>query len=371
MAKASFSDSFSNKVLNWFDKHGRKNLPWQKNLSKPKTAAYRVWLSEIMLQQTQVATVIPYFETFIKKFPTLEALAAAPLDDILHLWSGLGYYARARNLHKTARLVVANHRGKFPNTVAELSLLPGIGASTAGAIVSLAFKKPAVILDGNVKRVLGRYYAIAGAPSETNTLARYWQLAEQNTPRERCHHYTQAIMDLGATLCTRSKPRCGDCPLQRGCRAFKEGQPENYPGKKLKKIIPTRTVQMLLLVNAEREVLLQQRPPQGIWGGLWSFPELADSDDAALWCRDQGLGRIKQRSPWPTLRHSFSHFHLQIQPLLLELAPARPRTKIMDGDRWLWYKLDASRGGGLPAKGLASPVSKLLKQLKEEIGRGA
>lgn len=367
MSKTSFSD----KLLLWFDSHGRKNLPWQKKLNGKKTAAYRVWLSEIMLQQTQVATVIPYFETFIEKFPTVEALAAAPLDEVLHLWSGLGYYARARNLHKAANVIVNNYQGLFPDSVAELSQLPGVGASTAGAIVSIAFKKRGVILDGNVKRVLGRYYAIAGAPGEAKTLARYWQLAEQNTPDKRNNHYTQAIMDLGATLCTRSKPRCRECPLQKSCAAFKEGHPERYPGKKTKKTLPTRSVQMLLVVNAAGEVLLQQRPPQGIWGGLWSFPELPDSDSAKQWCRQQDLGRIAQQTAWPRFRHSFSHFHLDIQPQVLVLAGAGARAKIMDGDSLLWYKLSASRNGALPAKGLASPVSKLLQQLKEEIVRGS
>jgi A/G-specific adenine glycosylase len=356
-------------VLIWFDGHGRKNLPWQKKLSDKKNAAYRVWLSEIMLQQTQVATVIPYFEKFIKKFPTVEKLAAAPLDEVLHLWSGLGYYARARNLHKAANTVMEKYQGKFPETVDELSTLPGVGASTAGAIVSIAFKKRGVILDGNVKRVLGRYYAITGLPNETRTLERYWQLADKNTPRQRVHHYTQAIMDLGATLCTRSKPRCSECPLKRRCAAHKEGKPENYPAKKIKKTIPTRYVQMLLLVNTQGEVLLEQRPPQGIWGGLWSFPELPENENLLLWCAQKNIGRITRQTSLPSRRHSFSHFHLTIQPVVLRLA-AKPRTEIMDGDPVLWYKLVAPKTAALPAKGLAAPVSKLLKQLKEDILRG-
>lgn len=370
MAKKSVSNSFSKKVLTWFDGHGRKNLPWQKKLSDKKSAAYRVWLSEIMLQQTQVATVIPYFEKFIKTFPTVDALAAAPLDEVLHLWSGLGYYARARNLHKAAQIVAEKYQGKFPDTVVELSTLPGIGASTAGAIVSIAFKKRGVILDGNVKRVLGRHYAIAGLPTESKTIERFWQLADINTPQQRVDHYTQAIMDLGATLCTRSKPRCTECPLLKSCAAFKEGRPENYPGKKIKKTIPTRSVQMLLVVNAQGEVLLQQRPPQGIWGGLWSFPELAEQESPAQWCLDQKIGRLKQQTPWPALRHSFSHFHLNIQPVLLRLTATKPRTQIMDGDTSLWYKLASPKTGDLPVKGLAAPVSKLLQQLNEDILRG-
>jgi A/G-specific adenine glycosylase len=370
MAKPRFSHSFSNRVLTWFDGHGRKNLPWQKKLAHKKTAAYRVWLSEIMLQQTQVATVIPYFEKFMQTFPTVTALAAAPLDEVLHLWSGLGYYARARNLHKAAQMVVEQYSGQFPDTVDELVLLPGIGASTAGAIVSIAFKKRGIILDGNVKRVLGRHYAIAGLPTEAKTLAHYWQLADKNTPQARSHDYTQAIMDLGATLCTRSKPRCRECPLVKSCLAFREGQPENYPGKKIKKNIPTRSVQMLIVVNAEREVLLQRRPPQGIWGGLWSFPEIAGHESPGQWCQQQKLGRIKHQTLWPSLRHSFSHFHLNIQPIVLTLASGKPLIQIMDGDTSLWYKLIAPKTGTLPAKGLAAPVSKLLRQLKEDTLRG-
>ena len=367
--------AFSNHLLKWFDQHGRKNLPWQKNLSgktsDKKTAPYRVWLSEIMLQQTQVATVIPYFEKFIKQFPTVDALAAAPLDEVLHLWSGLGYYARARNLHKAAKMVVEQYNSRFPDTVDTLSTLPGIGASTAGAIISIAFKKRAVILDGNVKRVLGRHYAVDGSPNNSKTIEHYWQLAEKNTPQERVNDYTQAIMDLGATLCTRSKPRCPECPLKNTCIAYKQGNPEQYPVRKIKKAIPTRSVQMLLIVNAQGEVLLQQRPPQGIWGGLWSFPEIPENENPANWCRDQKLGRIQQQTLWPARRHTFSHFHLMIQPVLLELSSkSQPRTQIMDGDKQLWYKLASTKTSALPTKGLAAPVSKLLKQLKEDVLHG-
>jgi len=363
MAKQNFSD----RLLRWFDQHGRKNLPWQKNLSDKKHAPYRVWLSEIMLQQTQVATVIPYFETFIKKFPTVHDLAAAPTDDVLHLWSGLGYYARARNLHKTAKIVAQELSGKFPNTIEKLIALPGIGESTAGAIVSIAFKKHAVILDGNVKRVLARHYAVSGAPSNSKTLEQLWVLAEKNTPTTRVNDYTQAIMDLGATLCTRSKPRCDDCPLKKTCAAFKAGTQTSYPEKVRKKKLPVKSVQMLLIVNKHQDVLLQQRPPQGIWGGLWSFPELTSDEKPAVWCKQHLNARIKKQTIWPELRHTFSHFHLDIQPVLVELAdtnrhPEVIDLKISDGDTRVWYKLARP-----DARGLAAPVSKLLQHLKQTL----
>jgi len=370
MAKRTFAD----RVLAWFDQHGRKDLPWQKNLSDKKSdkknRPYRVWISEIMLQQTQVTAVFPYYEKFIKTFPTVEKLAAAPLDEVLHLWSGLGYYARCRNLHKTAQVIAESYQGSFPESVDELSRLPGIGPSTAGAILSIAFKKRGVILDGNVKRVLGRHFAVEGVLARSKTEKHYWQLADACTPDDRVNDYTQAIMDLGATLCTRSNPRCHDCPLQRSCVAFKEGTQARYPVRPEKNPKLVKKVQMLLILNHDNAVLLQKRPASGIWGGLWSFPELdVDAEiDAMQWCK-QTLGMtVKKQSTWPVLVHTFSHFHLQIQPLLLKQT-GKQTLRVRDSDQPepLWYTLTEPLPDNLPRKGLPAPVSKLLRYLRDAV----
>jgi A/G-specific adenine glycosylase len=345
--------NFSEQLLAWFDQHGRKSLPWQQDITP-----YRVWLSEVMLQQTQVDTVIPYFERFTARFPTVETLAAAPVDDVLHLWTGLGYYARARNLHKCAQLVCDEHGGHFPSDTTGLAALPGIGLSTAGAIVSIAFQKRAPILDGNVKRVLARYFAVAGWPGKTETLGQLWEKAEQLTPESRNRDYTQAIMDLGATVCTRSRPACPTCPLQTECRAKATGEQALYPGKKPRKILPVKATQMLILQSPTGEVLLEQRPPQGIWGGLWSLPELDSDDDALASCRIR-FGDAEQLTGWPQVRHTFSHYHLDITPVRLQLAKAS--ASIRANDRQLWYNLQQ------PANiGLAAPVKRLLERLADD-----
>ena len=344
-------NNFSQAVLKWFDKNGRKHLPWQQNITP-----YRVWLSEIMLQQTQVATVIPYFERFTQKFPTVQALAAAPIDEVLHLWTGLGYYARARNLHRCAKTVVEQYGGEFPSTVEELAELTGIGRSTAGAIVSIAFQKRAAILDGNVKRVLARYRAIDGWPGQTDTLTQLWEIAEEYTPKKRTNDYTQAMMDMGATLCTRSKPKCDLCPLQSGCLAYAQGEKTRYPGKKPKKELPEKSVQLLMFRNPNGEIFLQQRPPQGIWGGLWSFPELAIDADPLTHAQDQ-FGKVTHTETWNSYRHTFSHYHLDITPVLIQLAKT-PRAIASGGSHW--YSLHAPE-----ALGLAAPVKKLLEKLSQ------
>ncbi|HEY8942470.1 MAG TPA: A/G-specific adenine glycosylase [Cellvibrio sp.] len=345
------STSFSARVLKWFDKHGRKHLPWQQDIN-----AYRVWLSEIMLQQTQVTTVIPYFERFIARFPTVKSLAAAPVDEVLHLWTGLGYYARARNLHKCAQMVVKNYDGEFPATVAELAELPGIGRSTAGAIASIAYQKRAAILDGNVKRVLARYHAVEGWPGQADVVSRLWEIAEEYTPRSRANHYTQAMMDMGATLCTRSKPKCEICPLREGCTAYAQGNPQDYPGKKPKKALPEKAVQLLMLRNPAGDFLLQQRPAQGIWGGLWSFPELAIDADAREHAADC-FGAVSGHEVWDSYRHTFSHYHLDITPVLIQLA----KTPQAIGEAAThWYNPHQP-----DALGLAAPVKKLLEKLAQ------
>ena len=272
---------FQRNVLDWFKQHGRTHLPWQHDVSP-----YKVWLSEVMLQQTQVATVIPYFERFIQRYANVHALATAPLDDVLHLWSGLGYYSRARNLHKAAQCVVNQYAGHFPQTLDELVTLPGVGRSTAGSILALAYHQQAAILDGNVKRVLCRHFAIDGWPGQSKVANQLWTVAESHTPKQHVAMYTQAMMDLGAMVCTRSKPQCNQCPLSNSCQAAAQQQQLDYPGKKPKKIIPTRHATFLLLQNQSQQILLQQRPPTGIWGGLWCLPQCDMPDNISKWCLD-------------------------------------------------------------------------------------
>ncbi|MGI1679643.1 MAG: A/G-specific adenine glycosylase [Cellvibrionaceae bacterium] len=350
---ASFN--FSKTVLQWFDKNGRKNLPWQHDIT-----AYRVWLSEIMLQQTQVKTVIPYFASFTEKFPTIEQLAQAPIDDVLHLWTGLGYYARARNLHACAKKIVNEYDGEFPQDIETLVELPGIGRSTAGAICSIVWNKPTAILDGNVKRVLARFKAIDGWPGQTAIANILWELAESLTPDSNTGAYTQAMMDLGATVCTRSKPKCEECPLVKQCVGFSQGNPTDYPGKKPKKAIPVRAVKMLMIQNPDGDFFLEQRPAQGIWGGLWSFLETPIEQDSLEFCFDQ-LGYSAQDiqsatlETWDTYRHTFSHYHLDITPVLIPLA--KHPHQIMADDRCIWYNTESPQ-----QVGLAAPVKKLLFQ---------
>lgn len=348
---AKFSDS----VLTWFDQHGRKDLPWQKNIS-----AYSVWLSEIMLQQTQVKTVIPYFNRFIKKFPEVKKLAETNLDNVLTLWSGLGYYARARNLHKTAQIITNKYQGKFPDSLAQLQSLPGIGRSTAGAILSLGFNQYAVILDGNVKRVLCRYYAINQWPGKSATTDTLWEIAEENTPKERTANYNQAMMDLGAMICTRSQPKCTDCPLRTTCKAYLQGNPQDYPVRKIAKKIPTRTTMMLLLINEKNEILLEKRPPVGIWGGLLSFPECSHHDDIKNWCVEKYAVHIDEPVIWPEIRHTFTHFHLEITPVLVKVIEYH--FAVMEPSNLIWCKLNKAKTKELPA-----PIKKLLEQLKSRL----
>jgi len=340
--------TISARLLAWFDEHGRKNLPWQKSITP-----YRVWLSEIMLQQTQVETVIPYFTRFIESFPKVEDLAAAPLDTVLHLWTGLGYYARARNLHKCANIVVEQHQGVFPSELAQLEALPGIGPSTAAAIASIAFEQSTAILDGNVKRVLARYHAVAGWPGKPAVEKELWQHARQHMPKKRCRDYTQGIMDLGAMLCKRSKPECLICPLSADCLALRTGNPEDYPGKKPRKALPVKTVQMLIVRSPSDEILLEKRPSSGIWGGLWSLPEIALEDDYLEYVQAR-FGDVKKQCKQEVLRHTFSHYHLDIHPVTLLLK--RKASVVLEAQRQLWYNPAA------PNKvGLAAPVKKLIE----------
>ena len=349
-------EQFGSAVLDWYDQHGRKDLPWQQGITP-----YRVWVSEIMLQQTQVSTVLGYFGRFMDALPNVQALAAAPVDEVLHLWTGLGYYTRARNLQKTAQIVVAEHGGEFPASLARLSELPGIGRSTAGAIASLSMGLRAPILDGNVKRVLARYSAQEGYPGEPKVAAQLWALAEQLTPAARVNHYTQAMMDLGATLCTRSKPSCLLCPLQSGCQAHLLGLQSRYPIPKPRKVLPQKSTLMPLLANRDGAILLYRRPASGLWGGLWSLPELLAGEELDGLALQHGL-ILGERQALPALTHTFSHFQLAIEPWLVHVEQAS--SAVAEGD-WLWYNLATP-----PRLGLAAPVKKLLKRAADELNAG-
>ena len=349
---ASAAAALAPALLQWFDRAGRKNLPWQSN-----PTAYRVWVSEVMLQQTQVATVIPYYERFMARFPDVKALAMAPVDEVLHLWTGLGYYARARNLHRAAQKILEHWHGDFPEDLTAVMQLPGIGRSTAGAILSLACAQRHAILDGNVKRVLARYFVVEGFPGISHVERHLWSLAQACTPRQRVASYTQAIMDLGATLCTRSRPACMACPLSANCAAKRAGLQSLLPTPRPKKIRPQRIAHALVLLGDDSSVLLEQRPPAGIWGGLWIFPQFQTADEAQQWlastfyCSD-AAEHVPQQLP--TLTHGFTHFDLALHPLMIRCKIAS--AAIHDVDRYRWYKLAE------PARiGLAKPAVDLIK----------
>jgi A/G-specific adenine glycosylase len=345
--------AFQQAVLDWFDRHGRKQLPWQHD-----PTSYRVWVSEIMLQQTQVSVVTDYYRNFMRRFPDIAALAAAHEDEVLSLWSGLGYYSRARNLHKAARHIREHHQGVFPEKLEELEALPGIGRSTAGAILSLAQQQPAAILDGNVKRVLARCFAVPGWPGRAAVLRQLWTLSEQLTSTHRPRDYNQAMMDLGATLCSRSSPQCHRCPLQQGCVAARAQEQHLYPGKRQVKQLPHRQVQMLLIRDGAGRILLEKRPSAGIWGGLWSLPEAAAERSASEVCAELTGVQPAEARPLQQRKHTFSHFHLHITPQLLRIE--KPAHRVMECHRQLWYKL-----GQAETLGIAAPVMRLLKEIGE------
>ena len=346
--------SVASRLLRWFDRHGRRDLPWQQADAAGRRDAYRVWLSEVMLQQTQVATVIGYFERFVAALPTLPALAAADEDTVLALWSGLGYYRRARFLHRAAQLCVQQHGGELPRDFAALSALPGIGRSTAGAILAQAHGLRCAILDGNVKRVLTRHHGIHGEPGQSAVEKQLWQHAEAHTPSARSADYTQAIMDLGATVCVRSRPRCEACPLATDCIARRDGLTALLPTRKTGKRTPMRSTVMLILRDRQGRVLLERRGPQGVWASLWSLPEAADVE--AAWRLAQQHARIDDAQPLTAFTHIFSHYKLQIEPLLFERATA-PRG-IADAPQLRWCSVSELAALGLPA-----PVRSLLANL--------
>ena len=343
-------------LLPWFEVNGRKDLPWQ---LQRDGAGYRVWLSEIMLQQTQVATVIPYFNRFVARFDGFAALAAADLDEVLSLWAGLGYYARARNLHACARQVMEQHGGSLPHDLEQLMRLPGIGRSTAGAILSLAFGQRAVILDGNVKRVLCRVFRVPGWSGKTAVQKTLWTLAEQQTPAVDSGKYNQAMMDLGATLCRRGKPDCQRCPLQADCQAFRCDEQHLYPEPRPGQRRRQRHTWMLIHRFADR-VLLQKRPPAGIWGGLWSLPELSSLDQLADWQIDN-LGMVVDRTLVESdrLRHQFSHFELAVSTVIIDMPrPFEKLGRLRESDTFVCPQFDGLADYGIPA-----PVSRLLDDL--------
>ncbi|MEO6687486.1 MAG: A/G-specific adenine glycosylase [Dokdonella sp.] len=345
------SDDFANELLRWYDLHGRKDLPWQKQRN-----AYRVWLSEVMLQQTQVRTVIAYFERFVEALPTLADLAAAQEDRVLALWSGLGYYSRARNLHRTAKICIERHAGDLPRELAALADLPGIGRSTAAAILAQAFGERHAILDGNVRRVLARWHGVHGWPGATVAQRTLWTHAEEHTPHHRIVDYTQALMDLGATLCTRTRPQCVRCPVASGCVALRDGLTGVLPHSKPKRPMPTRSTTTLIVRDAQGRVLLERRPPTGVWARLWSLPEIDDAANALRELRERYSVDAQDPTPLDSFVHTFSHYHLRITPLLLAGMPNLDRIGD-DGDR-AWTSREQRGSLGLPA-----PVRKLLESL--------
>ena len=347
-------EQFSERLLNWFKQSGRHDLPWQKNQTP-----YRVWVSEIMLQQTQVATVIPYFERFMQAFPDVKTLAEAKIDDVLHLWTGLGYYARGRNLHKAANIIANDYQGLFPETLDEIIALPGIGRSTAGAILAQARGECHPILDGNVKRVLSRYHGVEGWPGQKKVEQQLWVYAERHTPKTSVRDYTQAIMDLGATICTRRNPDCPECPLQPNCFARKAERQHDFPGSKPKKIMPNKETVFAIIENRKGEVLLQQRPPAGIWGGLWCFPEFSSKEELTGKVKTQYGSKIEQQTEYKRFKHTFSHFHLIIQPVHIKLAGKALIAE--DAGKSTWLSLEQSPELGFPA-----PVVSMLKALNNK-----
>ncbi len=331
---------FASTLIAWQQRHGRRGLPWQGTRDP-----YRIWLSEVMLQQTQVKAVIPYYERFLSRFPDVESLACASEDEVLRLWSGLGYYARGRNLHAAAKRIVDHG---FPETSEAIALLPGIGRSTAAAIAAFAFGERAAILDGNVKRVLARYFGLEGWPLEE----RLWPHAERLLPRRGIETYTQALMDLGATVCTRSLPHCDACPVRTGCCARKSNRTAEIPSPRPRKALPERQVAWLILRD-QMQVLMEKRPAPGIWGGLWSFPE-APMRDVGSYCR-LALGcEVNLTKEMDPIEHTFTHFRLHIRPLLCDVA----RTPMVQSPGRLWIDV-----GDAAASAVPTPVKKVLKAL--------
>ena len=342
-------DAFTRLLVAWQRKHGRHGLPWQGTRDP-----YRIWVSEIMLQQTQVVTVIPFYERFLRRFADLDALANADEDEVLRLWSGLGYYARARNLHRAAKQVSREHAGQFPLEFDAVRDLPGVGPSTAAAIVAFATGKPHAILDGNVKRVLARHFGISGPVDSTAVIARLWDVARSLLPQRGVEAYTQGLMDLGATVCTRANPSCDRCPVRRSCLALRDGRVGELPGRRTTRALPTRRTALLVIVS-RGEVLLERRPPTGIWGGLWSLPEAPADAMPGEWCEREWGQAVASVTALAPFVHAFTHFRLEVTPWLLHV---RRIAKRIDERTSLWLPLQEAPAAALPA-----PVRKLLSAL--------
>ncbi len=341
-------DSFASRLIRWQKQHGRHDLPWQ------GADAYGVWLSEIMLQQTQVATVVPYYLRFIQAFPHVAALAAASEEQVLAHWSGLGYYARGRNLHRAARQVMAQHAGVFPRDFEQVLALPGVGRSTAAAISALAWHEPRAILDGNVKRVLTRHLGIDGWPGERRVEQRLWAEAEALLPRAEVAIYTQALMDMGATICTRSKPKCSACPVREGCVAWRTERVAQLPAARPRKALPERHAIFLLLRHGD-QLWLERRPATGIWGGLWCVPQLDGRDAIAGYVARHGM-TVAAEHTLPSFSHTFTHFRLHIQPLILEIGDA-PVNCAEPG--MMWQGIEQALAAAIP-----TPLRRVLLALR-------
>jgi A/G-specific adenine glycosylase len=339
---------FATHIIQWQRQLGRHHLPWQNTRD-----AYAIWVSEIMLQQTQVAAVIPYYQRFIASFPDIASLGNASEDDVLRHWSGLGYYSRARNLHQAAQTILQQHHGQFPQTHHEINALAGIGRSTASAIAVFSFGQRHAILDGNVKRVLARCFGIAGYPGQPAIEKQFWQLAESLLPVQDIEAYTQGLMDLGATLCTRNKPKCNDCPVKQSCVARLENRIQELPTPKLRKQIPEKDTIMLLLLD-KREILLEKRPSIGIWGGLWSLPEINTNTDIQLFASTHYGLETELLPPMAKLTHIFTHFRLHITPQPLRITRHQPHAQQAGA---IWIDMEDALDAALPA-----PVKKLLKR---------
>ena len=340
--------SFARRITAWQAQHGRRDLPWQ--VRDP----YAIWVSEIMLQQTQVATVIPYYLRFMARLPDVRALAAAPSDEVMALWSGLGYYSRARNLQRAAEIICERHAGRFPHTIEEIEALPGIGRSTAGAIMVFAYGGRHPILDGNVKRVLARVCGIAGYPGEKGVADALWRAAAKRLPPASVETYTQGLMDLGATVCVR-RPRCGKCPVRALCVAARDARVDEIPAPRPRKALPHRTTTMLVLDHAG-EVLLEKRPAPGIWGGLWCLPEIDSGADAAAACEQRFGARIDALQALEKVEHGFTHFSLTISPQRAPVTAIVPR---VGETTHQWLPIEVAKAAGIP-----SPVRRILESLQ-------
>jgi len=355
----SSKPEFAAKLIDWHGLHGRKNLPWQ-NTCDP----YPIWISEIMLQQTQVSTVIPYYVRFLQRYPNISTLAAASLDDVLAQWSGLGYYSRGRNLHKAARLIVEDHAGRFPDKIDAIQRLPGVGRSTAAAIAVFAFGKRYAILDGNVKRVLSRCFGMAGYAGLKRNEQRLWQKAEGLLPdaaemriNNHVEVYTQALMDLGATVCTRAQPKCAVCPLQEDCLAFRESRVKELPSRRPGKKLPERETSLLILIR-QGKILLEKRLPTGIWASLWCFPEISGAEDAYRYCSSRFGMEVKPLPPMDEFHHTFTHFKLRIRPLPLQVVSLSSKAALERDAEVKWFNRDDALDAAIPA-----PVRKLVAKI--------